>query len=120
MGTGIQSQLTRISELVLARRNSATNADRNTSIGTQMPHGRPVELETAMQGHLSAEHERLVQLETAMKGHLSAEEFQEFKYSIENAISAVAESARTMQTRLDGFDSPFKQSFQTRSKVSAE
>merc|ERR1712216_1092972 len=57
-------------------------------------------------------HERLVEL--------SAEEFREFKYSIENAISSVAESARTMQTRLDVFDSPFKQSFQTRSKVSIE
>jgi len=100
--TGIQSQLTRISELVMARRSSANSIDRNISIGTHVPH------------------ERLVELETAMKGLLSAEEFREFKYSIENAISAVAESARTMQTRLDVFDSPFKQSFQIRSKVSIE
>jgi len=88
--TGIQAQLTKINELVMARRESAKSTERRPSKGS------------------AGAHERLVGIETMMKGHLNSEEFRKFKSYIEVAVSEVAELAQTMQTRLDDFDNPFK------------
>lgn len=83
---GIQAQLAKINELVMARRESATTG-RRQSIGTQ---------------------ERLVGIETMMKSHLNSEEFQEFRNFIEFAVTEVTELAHAMQARLNNFESPLK------------